>query len=307
MTTRSLWQVSPSQIQVLEDYQLRDLMQALLWAEAVRCQANRSQVCVNQVLKAGDEGCDGESPAHSGSGDWMPVDMTCWQLKAGSAGEPAKLRGEVLKKIPRATLAAGGAYVVVASRASGKRQISARLKVLCAEASSAGLPIDKIRVYDCERLANWVNQFLNVAVRLTGFHEGLLLFEHWERLEQFAGKYHASDGVAKQIEAMERELNFASGGLRHLHIVGPPGVGKTRLALEIVRIPVLADLLVYFDSFRPDIVDLLASGRSAALHLTAPAGVVPRSGSDGSLRRQTTESSRQAAQRCRTRGILCAP
>src|SRR5262249_32463143 len=221
-----------------------------------------SQVCVNQVLKAGDEGCDGESPVHSGPGDWMPADKTCWQLKAGSAGEPAELKGEVLKKIPRATLAAGGAYVVVTSHASGTRQVKSRLKVLCEEAASEGLPVDKIRVYDGERVANWVNQFPPVAARLTGLPEGLLLFEHWEHLEQFTGKYHASDDVTKQIESMQRGLDFAKGMVRHLHIVGPPGVGKTRLALEIARAPHLTPLLVYFGSFRPSIVDLLAQVRA---------------------------------------------
>jgi len=66
----------------------------------------------------------------------MPVEKTCWQLKAGAAGEPAELKGEVLKKIPRATLARGGAYIVVASRASGTRQVNARLAILRREASS---------------------------------------------------------------------------------------------------------------------------------------------------------------------------
>src|SRR5580765_895992 len=107
MSASSLLEVNASQIRVLEDHQLRNLMQALLWAEAIRCGANRSQVWVNQELKASDDGGDGESPPHSGPADWMPAQQTCWQTKAGSAGEPARLRGEVVKKNPRTTLLAG--------------------------------------------------------------------------------------------------------------------------------------------------------------------------------------------------------
>jgi hypothetical protein len=262
MSAQSVFQVSPEQIRHLQDYQLRDLMQALLWAEAVRCNANRSQICVNQELKAGDEGCDGESPAHSEPADWMPAQKTCWQLKAGSAGEPAKLKGEILKKIPRATLADGGAYVVVASQAAGTKQVNDRLAVLREEAASQGLPTDKIRVYDCERLANWINQFPAVAARLAGLPEGLFLLDDWEHQEQFTGKYHASAEVAKWIEDMQRGLDFGSGGIRHVHIVGQPGVGKTRLALEVGLAPHLGRVLVYFDSFRPGIVDVLARVRA---------------------------------------------
>src|SRR5437016_1959924 len=75
------------------------------------------------------------------------------------------------------------------------------------------------------------------------------------------GKYHASAELAQQIEAVQRGLDFASGQIRHLHIVGPPGVGKTRLALEVSRAPDLGPLLVYFDSSRSGIVDVLARVR----------------------------------------------
>jgi hypothetical protein len=41
--------------------------------------------------------------------------------------------------------------------------------------------------------------------------------------------------VQEQIEARRKDLDFGSGSFTHLHIQGPPGVGKTRLALELCR------------------------------------------------------------------------
>jgi hypothetical protein len=151
----------------------------------------------------------------------------------------------------------------VASRASGTKQVKDRLEIVRGEAAANGLPTENIRVYDCERLANWVNQFPAVAARLTGLPEGLLKIEDWEHQEQFTGKYFASAELSKQIESVRSGFEFVSGAIRHLHVVGPPGVGKTRLALEIGRAQKLGPLLVYFDSFRPRILDLLAQVRAS--------------------------------------------
>src|SRR5258708_1868357 len=111
---RSALQVSPERIRLLDEYRLRDLMNALLHAEGYRCRAEQSRIWVSDEIKTGDEGCDGWSPEHGGQNEWMPTVPTCWQFKAGTAGGPAKLKGEVQKPKPEDTLRSGGAYVIVA-------------------------------------------------------------------------------------------------------------------------------------------------------------------------------------------------
>src|SRR5262245_37044042 len=100
MAISSALSVDPGVIKRLDDVGLRALMQDLFWAESVRCGADRAGVCISHELKAADDGCDGVSPAHSGSTDWFPSVKTCWQLKSGVAGQRARLTGEVTKSVP---------------------------------------------------------------------------------------------------------------------------------------------------------------------------------------------------------------
>src|SRR5437879_2017207 len=109
---RSALQVSPERIAVLDDANLNELMRDLLCAQTYRCGAAYSEVRVNTEGRAKDDGCDGWSPKPTTADAWLGSVETCWQLKAGSAGEPSKLSGEISKLIPAKTLAAGGRFVV---------------------------------------------------------------------------------------------------------------------------------------------------------------------------------------------------
>jgi hypothetical protein len=274
---RSALQVDPEQIRRLDDISLRNLMTALLHAEGYRCRARQRDIRVSHEVKAKDEGCDGWSPGHRGRGEWLPKVRTCWQFKTGKAGEPAQLRGEAKKKKPRETLKAGGAYVVVVSAASGHTAAEKRLKVLRKDAER--LPKEHIRVYTCETLAAWCNCYpvTAIAAGLTDFPQGFAFLQvpRWANDPQFAQPYH-SEQVADEIDAMREGLSLAARGTNHVHIWGPPGVGKTRLALEIVRADELSLFTIYLPEYSPDIVSLLAQLRSAPqAHLLIVVGETP--------------------------------
>jgi hypothetical protein len=142
---RDTLQVRPEQIAALDDVALNDLLRELLYAQAYRGGAASSEIRVNTELKASDDGADGWSPKPTLSDPWLGAVETCWQFKADSAGEPAKLKsktvrrkgvptqreGEVAKRTPRATLLGGGRFVVVASGStSGLKGEEERLSAL---------------------------------------------------------------------------------------------------------------------------------------------------------------------------------
>jgi hypothetical protein len=260
---RSALQVDPEQIRRLDEISLRDLMTALLHAEGYRCRARQRDIRVSHEVKAKDEGCDGWSPGHRGRDEWLPRAPTCWQFKTGRAGEPGQLRGEAKKKKPREALKAGGAYVVVASAASGQTAAEDRLKVLREDAGR--LPKEPIRVYTCETLAAWCNCYPAIAARLTGFPQGFafLQVQQWESDPQFSQPYHASEETARDMAAVREGLSLAARGTSHVHIWGHPGVGKTRLALEIVRADALRLFTIYLPVYSIDVVSLLAQFRPA--------------------------------------------
>lgn len=233
---RDALQVSPERIAAMSDGDLNVLMTQLLRAQAYRCGSALNEIRVNTEGKAKDDGSDGWSAKPETSDDWLGSAETCWQFKAGSAGQPARLAGEVTKRIPRETLASGGRFVVVASGSkNGKKGEQDRLAKLAAAAATAKIPTKNIEVIGSERLTIWCNQHPAVAARWAGRPYGLWTFDDWSNSKEHQVPYQASATVQLQIDARRTDLDFVTGSVHHLHIQGPPGVGKTRFALELCR------------------------------------------------------------------------
>ena len=161
---------------------------------------------------------------------------TCWQLKAGVNGQPARLCGEIVKRIPKEILLAGGRFIVVASGSrNGKKGEDERLEVLRKEAKLNGLPIDNIDVIGSERLTTWSNQHPAIAANFAGRPPGLWRLEDWLRSPDHQVSWQPTQLLQDEIQRLRSELDFRKGNLAHLHIQGAPGVGKTRFGLELCR------------------------------------------------------------------------
>lgn len=233
---RTALQVSSERVALLRDAELNELMRELLRAHAYRCGASVGEVRVNTEGNAKDDGSDGWSPKPPLPDDWFGDADTCWQFKAGTAGTPSQLRGEVTKRIPKETLAGGGRFVVVASGStSGKRGENNRLKTLRDDAARDNLPTKAIDVLGSERLSNWVNQYPALAAIYAGRPAGLWRLEAWARCDEHKVPWQSTPILQQQITDRRRDMDLATGTLHHLHIQGPPGVGKTRFALELCR------------------------------------------------------------------------
>lgn len=243
---RNALQISSEFVSNLSDEQLNELMRRLFKAEAYKSKSPANEIRTNTEVKASDDGCDGWTAEPEVKGGWFGSVNTCWQFKAGIAGEPGRLSGEILKKIPKETLTNSERFVVIASGSTnGKKGEEARLAVLENEARRAGLPTDKIEVFGSERLTDWINQYPAVAAYFSGRPSGLWTFERWSRSEQHQVPWQASDDVKEQLLKLQSRLDFTTGDIRHLHIQGLPGVGKTRFALELCRVSSWCNTVVY--------------------------------------------------------------
>ncbi|MGO9833003.1 MAG: hypothetical protein ACLP1X_02175 [Polyangiaceae bacterium] len=229
-------QVSNEVISNLNETSLGALMDALLHDHAYRCGAAVSEVIVNAEEKAADGGCDAWSPAPPQPDEWFGDAATCWQLKAGTAGQRARLAGEITSPIPADTLRRGGRFVLVASGSTngtdGERD---RLEKLQEEAKAAGLPTGRIHVIGSERLTTWCNQHPAVAARFSGARDGLWLIDRWSAQLPHRAPWQPTPEREAELSKMRAELDFSSNALLHLHIQGHPGVGKSRFALELCR------------------------------------------------------------------------
>jgi hypothetical protein len=232
---REALQVSPERIAAMGDADLSLLMGELLRDQAYKCACPVNSIRVNTEDKAKDDGCDGWCGKPEVPDNWLGDNDTCWQFKAGSAGEPARLAGEVITRIPKETLMAGGRFVVVPSGSTnGKKGENDRLATLTKDAVNAGIPHKNIEVIGSERLRNWCNQHPAVAGRWAGRPDRLWLLEHWSNEEEHRVPWQAVPAVQSELDARRADLDFATGSIHHLHIQGPPGVGKTRFALALV-------------------------------------------------------------------------
>ena len=233
---RDALQVSRQRIAALSDADLDQLMLDLMRAEAYKCGSPENEVRVNTEGKAKDDGCDGWTGQPSKANDWLGEVNTCWQLKAGTASQPSRIAGEIVKPIPLKTLRDGHRFVLVASGSTnGVKGETDRHDVLVKAASGAGLPTEKIEVIGSERLALWVNLHPVVAAPWARRPEGLYTLPKWAESPPHQVEWQSTDKIDALFDENRAKLDFASDELRHLHIFGHPGVGKTRFALELCR------------------------------------------------------------------------
>jgi len=243
---RTALQVPSKRIAAMNDQELSTLMGQLLRAQAYRSGLPLSGIRVNTEGRAKDDGYDGWSDGSTEWDEWLDQSDTCWQFKAGKSGEPARLTGEVRKRIPQETLAGCGRFVVVASGSTnGKKGEDERLDVLTNEAVRANLVAERIQVFGSERIASWCNQHPSVAACWVGRSEGVWTLSDWQRSDEHQVPWQASEEVEAQLLTRQSDLDFVTGSVSHLHIWGPPGVGKTRFALDLCRGAAWRDSVLY--------------------------------------------------------------
>lgn len=229
-------QISAERVAALRDYELSEFFKELLRAHAYKTGVPADAAYVNAEDKAKDDGCDAWSGPAENPDDWLGREETCWQLKAGDAGEPNRLKNEVGKRIPSETLARGGRLVVIASGSTnGRKGQEDRLAVVEKAARALGLPVEKISVIGSERLADWCNEHPALSWKFAGNTTSVVTLGRWETSEQHRVQWHPTAAAQDSLEVARRDLDLNDGQVVHLHIEGPPGVGKTRFALELCK------------------------------------------------------------------------
>jgi hypothetical protein len=231
------WRVSEEMLAKTNDAILKPILRDLLLAEALRAGCATSAVSINTDDRAPDGGADAVTPKPLNASDWLGDRETCWQFKIGAAGQPARLKTEVLKPLPSTTLKRQGRFVVVATSATdGEAGRRSRMNALVQAAKKKRIPVSRIAVYSTDTLARWLEQHPGIAASFMGFPAGCQQLERWKAHPHHKTPWHASPQTLQAIADYRRDLGIE--GLiatPHLHISGAPGAGKTRLALEICR------------------------------------------------------------------------
>lgn len=259
------WTVAPDRLANQSDTDLKPVLRRLLTIESRERGCDMARVWINAEDRAADGGADAYTPQPETPSTWLGDRPTCWQFKAGRAGEPARIRGEIANTIPAETLRKGGRFVLVASASNnGVAGRNDRLAVLVDDAVRAGLPTEFIDVFTSETLSTWLDEHPPLAGEVRGFPSGVSSIVGWEAHPHHQLAWHASDEVVRAIESLQHDLDPVIGAWQHVHLFGHPGVGKTRFALEVCRGARWRDEVLYVDAQAVADIDGLLNNLVAA-------------------------------------------
>ena len=168
-------EITPDDINKLDDLQLTDLLLRLLRMEARKCGIPKSCISGSLNIKAADGGEDAHIKWAGGheKTDWIPNRYTLFQCKAGNI-EPKKCETEILsenglKHRVRDALDNDGSYVLFFTQKCNTKMKNEREKGFREGIQSTGAPyyetID-IRIYDANKISMWVNEYVSLIVQV---------------------------------------------------------------------------------------------------------------------------------------------
>lgn len=224
--------VTANDIESLDDLQFRRFMRDLLRNEVLACNSGQTRF-IDNPGDGNDQGQDAETdrPTDSSSEDtFIPVGTTVWQYKADRrAPSKTDLQREIAKERPKTVLAAGGNYRFVAQQP--RTNESDKDTLLRQIAKEKGYGTEQVAFHAQATLAERARLYPSLAM-LPFFRRPLDDVHHFGWLD----KQHAAtkfDETSRNIE-LTQLIEFIRSSARptHVRIVGPAGVGKTRLVLH---------------------------------------------------------------------------
>jgi hypothetical protein len=231
----------------------------LLWAEARRRNTPVTKIWIPDEIFTADGGIDASI---LGDGSSSHVDEffspgTGFQVKTGNA-EPWKLhwaRRELFrgKEPGRANLGAGvrrcleenGRYTLVCFGiellVEQRRSARDNLLRLFEDCGYRGANVE---VLGQTQLIGLFQAFPSLCLKLRGHdQDGFRFHESWSRDNDMRGTLRLGPEQEGLVEEIRGHLR--SGDVGHVRLIGEPGVGKTRLALEATRKDDLAPVVLY--------------------------------------------------------------
>jgi hypothetical protein len=236
--------------------------------------------CLNVEIKWGSE------PSYT---NYLLSNNVGFQCKAkkmypAECGEEL-LDNDALKPEIKALLESGGCYILFYNRSLTKRYITPRITEMrraLKQSGFLGYEDAKLDVYDANKIADWTNCYLQGIMyvhKLLGRNISSRL-QTWDTWSEYPDVNDGYDYVTDQD--IVKNLSLLRGRFKeHLlkkkaivRIDGLSGLGKTRLAFEAFRPPLIAkedpeqqeisDLVVYIKASREDdttLVDMLCEWR----------------------------------------------
>lgn len=238
------FEVTGEHVVLLSPQALHDLLRRLLNAEAQTHSLPMDGIHVAGSITTPDGGEDGRIEWTGGPErtPFLPSRLCQFQSKAGSigpkaAGREVLTRKGAVKTMVRSALEAGGCYIVLCGYSYVQRQIEEREHSIREALGGAGLTIDDAQVdfRDADQIAAWANRHPSVATWLKeqtqpGPIGPFRSWSHWAGRAEHDGSPWVEDERLPGLRVWLREQLIVPRSV--CRIVGPSGIGKSRLTLE---------------------------------------------------------------------------
>lgn len=235
------------------------IMRAILRSECAYAKLSPAALTISSRLTIADGGIDAEinvPPGFMVQTDCIfQSGLTGFQIKAGTAFKPwtlSAIRSELLdskgqlspeverltRRRGRYTLFCTGHDLTPEQRNDSRHQIA----VVMSEVGVDGYE-DLIEVLGASQIAEFAERYPGTASLLAGdpIQEAWVL-EEWRRDEHMANTFEASSAQEQIISQIRAGLQ---GGIKHIRVLGEPGLGKTRIVLESVKDENIAPYVLY--------------------------------------------------------------
>ncbi len=262
----SLFSISVGDLSNLGPEKSVDFFRRLLWAEATKYGIAKSLINVSSNIYASDGGVDAQVKDINipTSSRLIKSGLTRYQIKSGDYKlDNSGIRKLFFKKIkkrrelkPRIKycLDNNGTFVVVLFEQSDDNPDKNDVNTLEKKIRNVLSEVDvkyrsaKIEVLMPNTLASYFNSFPSLCLSIRGLDiDPFWSHESWANIATMKHEIMIGQKMSSKLEEYRRKLRDTDGPL-HIRITGEPGIGKTRMALELTKDDDLSSIVIYSDS-----------------------------------------------------------
>ncbi len=262
----SFIEVNSTDIELLDSTQLPDILRRLLNLEASKHDVPRSGINVAGSITTPDGGVDGsivwQAPPNSTS--QLSSSNLVFQAKAqditstaaGSEVEnrPGHGKPPFIKPMVDKALLAGAGYILFTTQDYTDQQRSSAVESIrdkFREHSKPYADTALVDVYDRQKICDWVNDFLPAVIAVKAWR-GIAVpgnfwsFEQWQDYLSMNEIEYFEDDELSALRSQVQQKMVSVG--THTRLVGPSGIGKTRLLFEACKAENDTDRIIYCDA-----------------------------------------------------------
>ena len=266
----TIFTVKSRDLQILSSEQAVDIFRELLWAEATTLGIGKHLINVPTAITVSDGGVDAEIrdvAAGGGQGIIRPG-LTSYQIKTGDYSlrkrsniqkilfTPRSIKAKRYELEPKvkACLDRDGTLIIVLFGWDDPDRHSEFVDRFKAELKAFDPNYENAKIEIClpNQLMGYFKPFLSLALKVKGLEDTIFqTHQSWSENEDMQGSFEEGEVQFRSIASLQKALRKEDAAV-HVHVMGEPGIGKTRYVLEATRAEDLSPLVMYCnaDSFR---------------------------------------------------------